>query len=382
MSDRTGSLHPDLDPAELERVERHLRQSLAQEARRVRPGDRLDAILHGAHEAGPATVGGGAGPRHWLAPVAAAALVAAIAGGAWWATQESGTTPTPAGSPSASAPSPSPSTDASPTSAPATTQPTGSATSAPGATVQVALPAYFVGPVGDAAPTYKLFREFVRAPLPQQATDVDRVLASLSLAMNAQPYSNTDGYLQPWSGTRATGARVTSDRIDIELSGPGAEGFTPEVERLAVQELVWTAQAALGRGAIPVRFEVAGAGELFGSIPTDQPFTRPSTDESWRDLAPIWVTAPTRDQVVAARTAVTLEGEATVFEATVQWELDRGGSKVGGGTAMATIGAPSRGTYSVALGRLTAGTYTVRVWAASPKDGSVAAEDSVTFTVR
>jgi hypothetical protein len=379
MSDRTESLHPDLEPAERERVERQLRQSLAQEARRVRPGDRLDAILHGAHEAGPATAGGGAGPRHWLAPVAAAALVAAIAGGAWWATQDSGTTPTPAGPPSASAPSPS--TGATPTSAPATTQPTGSAT-ATGATVQVALPAYFVGPVGDAAPTYKLFREFVRGPLPQQATDVDRVLASLSLAMDAQPYSNTDGYLQPWSGTRATGATVTSDRIDVELSGPGAEGFTPEVQRLAVQELVWTAQAALGRGAIPVRFEVAGGSELFGSIPTDQLFTRPSADESWRDLAPIWVTAPARDQVVAARTPVTLEGEATVFEATVQWELDRGGTKVGGGTAMASVGAPSRGTYSVALGRLTAGTYTVRVWAASPKDGSVAAQDSVTFTVR
>jgi hypothetical protein len=236
----------------------------------------------------------------------------------------------------------------------------------------VALPAYFVGPVGDAAPTYKLFREFVRGPLPQQATDVDRVLASLSVAMDAQP----------WSGTRATGARVTSDRIDVELSGPGAEGFTPEVQRLAVQELVWTAQAALGRGAIPVRFQVAGGGELFGSIATDQLFTRPSADESWRDLAPIWVTAPARDQVVAARTPVTLEGEATVFEATVQWELDRGGAKVGGGTATATVGAPSRGTYSVALGRLTAGTYTVRVWAASPKDGSVAAQDSVTFTVR
>jgi len=249
--------------------------------------------------------------------------------------------------------------------------------------VQAALPAYFVGPIGDTPPTYRLFREFVHGELPRAATDADRVQAALAVAMNAQPYSNTDGYLQPWSGTSVSSVKVTSDTIQVELSGPGAEGFMPEVQRLAVQELVWTAQAALGRGAIPVRFQVAGrVPTLFGSIPADQLFTRPSADLSWRDLAPIWVTAPTRDQVFPTGTPVTLRGEATVFEATLQWELDRGTTKVGSGTAMATIGAPSRGTYSVDLGRLTAGTYTVRVRSASPKDGTVAAEDSATFTVR
>jgi len=383
MSDRTEFLHPDFEPGEFDLVERQLRQSLVQEARKVRPGDRLDAILHEAHEAGPVTATGGSGPRRWLTPVAAAALVAAIAGGAWWATQESGGTPSPpAGSPSASAPAQS-STGPS-TSAPSTpTSPTQSASQGPGATVQAALPAYFVGPVGDAKPTYKLFREFVRASLPADATDVDRVVKAVALAMNAQPYSNTDGYLQPWSGTTVTAATVTSDTIEVELSGPGAEGFTPEVQRLAVQSLVWTAQAAVGRGALPVELRIAGgASELFGTISTAQSFTRPPADESWRDLAPVWVTSPTRDQVLPARTPVTVKGEATVFEATVQWQLDRGATKVTGGTAMATVGAPSRGTYSVELGRLTAGTYTVRVWEASAKDGSVAAQDSVTFTVR
>ncbi|GAA4733469.1 hypothetical protein GCM10025782_36120 [Pedococcus ginsenosidimutans] len=382
MSDRTEFLHPDFEPGEFDRVERQLRQSLVQEARKVSPGDRLDAILHEAHEAGPVTATGG--PRRWVAPVAAAALVAAIAGGAWWATQDSGGTPSPpAGSPSASPTVPSPT--GPPTSAPSTVQtsPTQSSTTGGGATVQAALPAYFVGPVGDAKPTYKLFRQFVRTSLPADATDVDRVVKAVGLAMDAQPYSNTAGYLQPWSGTTVSTATVTSDTIDVELSGPGAEGFTPEVQRLAVQSLVWTAQAAVGRGALPVQFHIAGgATELFGTISTAQSFTRPPADESWRDLAPIWVTAPTTDQVFAASSAVTVKGEATVFEATLQWELDRGTTKVKAGTAMATVGAPSRGTYSVELGRLEPGTYTVRVLEASAKDGSVAAQDSVTFTVR
>ena len=48
-----------------------------------------------------------------------------------------------------------------------------------------------------------------------------------------------------------------------------------ENKRLAVQELlVWTAQAAIQQ-TLPVRFEVAdGSTKLFGSISTDQDFTR------------------------------------------------------------------------------------------------------------
>ena len=67
-------------------------------------------------------------------------------------------------------------------------------------TQSVSLPVYFVGPIGDDKPTYKLFREFIRGELPTGATPPRRRKAALGLAINAQPYSNTDGYLQPWSG--------------------------------------------------------------------------------------------------------------------------------------------------------------------------------------
>lgn len=396
MSDRTEFLHPDFEPGEFDRIERELRRTLTQEAGRVRPAERLDTILHEARTAGPVTATGGTGVRRWLVPAAAAAVVAAIAGGVWVSNQDPSVAPgPPAGSPSSTAPAPTgtasgtasatdqpttaPSTSGASTSGPSTSGPT---TSGPAATT-VALPAYFVGPIGDSVPTYKLFREFVRTPLRAGATDVDKVVAALGLAVNAQPYSNTDGYLQPWSGTTVTAATVTADAIEVRLGGPGAEGFTPEIQRLAVQQLVWTAQAAVGRGNLPVRFEIEGGGtKLFGSIATDQAFTRPSADESWRDLAPVWITSPTRDQVLPSAATVKVAGEATVFEATVSWELRRGTTLVTRGNAMATLGAPGRGTYSFDLGTLSPGTYTVKVYEASAKDGSVAAEDSVTFTVK
>ena len=398
MSDRTEFLHPDFEPGEFDRIERELRRSLSQEAGRVRPADRLDTILHEARTAGPVTATGGTGTRRWLVPAAAAAVVAAIAGGVWVSNQDPTVVPgPPAGSPSVTVPAPTGTATGSatggatdqPTTAPTTgSSPSGSSSSptssaVSGATTTVALPAYFVGPIGDSVPTYKLFREFVRTPVPSGAGDSDKVMASVALAMNAQPYSNTDGYLQPWSGTTVTSATVTSGTIAVRLSGPGAEGFTPEVQRLAVQQLVWTAQAAVGRGNIPVRFEVeSGQTTLFGSISTDQSFTRPSSAESWKDLAPVWITSPTRDQVLPSGSAVTVKGEATVFEATVSWELTRGTTVVSKGNAMATIGAPGRGQYGFDVGKLSPGTYTVRAYEASAKDGAVAAEDSVTFTVR
>ena len=134
---------------------------------------------------------------------------------------------------------------------------------------------------------------------------------------------------------------------------------------------------------LPVRFQVSdGSTTLFGSIPTDQSFTRPPSDRVYEDLAPVWVTSPTRDQVLPSTKPVVVKGLAIVFEATVNWRLDRGTTQVATGHAMASIGAPMQGEYSFSLGRLAAGDYTIRVRELSAKDGSVSAEKAVSFTVR
>jgi hypothetical protein len=374
MSDRTDFLHPDYEPGEFDQVERRLRQALARDAEQVRPSHRLDTILHEAHEGGPVTATGGSGARHWIMPLAAAAAVAAIIGGVWWSGQDDRPTVTPPATRGPSASPSVPSTGTTPTSSPTT--------SGPSPTEQVSLPVYFVGPVGGDKPTYKLFREFLRGRIPVGGGEANRVEAAVGLALNAQPFSNTDGYLQPWSGTRVTTASVTPEAIEVQLSGPGAEGFDAETQRLAVQEIVFTAQAAAQK-TLPVRISVEdGSTKLFGSISTDQAFTRPPSDRLYEDLAPIWVTAPTRDQVLPAGKPVTVKGLAIVFEATVNWQLDRGATKVSDGHAMASIGAPMQGEYSFSLGRLAAGTYTIRVRELSAQDGSISAEKAVTFTVK
>ena len=379
MSDRTDFLHPDFEPGEFDRVERQLRHALAADAARVRPHDRLDAILGVAHEAGPAVGRSSTAGRRWLLPVAAAAAVAVIAGGVWVANRPDHTPqPLPPVNTSQGTThgTPSQSTTTTPSTSTGTR-----GTSAPPAT-QTSLPVYFVGPIGDSKPTYKLFREFVRTSA--GATPSDKAKAALVLAVNAQPYSNTDGYLQPWSGQAIGAVQVTPQLITVDLATAGnpQAAVTPEVRRLAVQELVWTVTAAVQQ-SVPVRFTVNGSPtKLFGTIATTGTFTRPPAAESWRDLAPIWVDSPTRDQVLPSGKAVTVTGQATVYEAGLAWDLRRGSTTVKQGHATASIGAPDRGQYSIALGTLPSGTYTIHVWEPSAKDGSVQAERSVTFTVR
>jgi hypothetical protein len=79
---------------------------------------------------------------------------------------------------------------------------------------------------------------------------------------------------------------------------------------------------------------------------------------------------------------VVVEGEATVFEANVSWQLKRGATQVRNGFATASIGAPGRGEYSFSLGVLPAGSYSIRVFEMSMEDGDkVNAEKQVAFTV-
>ena len=372
------------DHTGLTHVEHRLRHALHHEAQQVRPSDRLDHILAASrHAAGQDDER--PGRRRWLTPLAAAAAVAAIAVAVW-----GGTRPDAADRGPAAAPTPSQGLSAPPSSTPDPTATTGTSSepsassTAPPATRRTALPAYFVGPVGGDRPVFRLFREFLPASLPVEATDAQKATAALALAMDAQPFSNTDGYLQPWSGTTVDDVAVTPDLITVTLSGPGSPGIEDrDVARVAVQSLVWTAQAAVGKGTIPVTFRVAdGSTALFGAFPAAQRYDRPPSGESYQDLAPIWVTSPARDAALGAGRPVTVKGEATVFEATLSWELLRGGTVLKSGHTTASTGAPERGTYSFSLGALPQGSYTVRVFEPSMEDGrSVNAERRVSFSV-
>ncbi|MDT0215499.1 Gmad2 immunoglobulin-like domain-containing protein [Rothia sp. ARF10] len=356
------------------RTERQLRAALDERAREVRPSPRLDAIL--AEASGPEH---DAGSRRWWT-VAAVAATAALVGGVVWATRPDGdggtlpATPVPttsAATPSAS-PSPTPSVSASPS---ASVSASPSTTVTPTGTVPATLGIYVVGSNGGEQARRGLVRQFATLNLPQDATESDR--ATLAVVESIR---STDGRTDPWSAVALDRLEVERGRITIHLTDPGGTAPDARAAELAVSALVWTAQAAVGRGDLPVTLRAPGGQRLFGLLDPSRTWTRAGTPPEL--LCDIWIDSPAPRSSARATQPVVVRGQAVAFEANLEWDLRQGGAVVKDGFTTASIGAPSRGTFSVELGRLDAGSYTFRAFTTSAKDGSVFAERSVTFTVR
>ncbi|MEP6650979.1 MAG: Gmad2 immunoglobulin-like domain-containing protein [Lapillicoccus sp.] len=366
----------------LEEIEDRLRGALSREADAVRPDDRLDDIRAAVS---PTT----RRRRPWVLPIAAAAAVAAIAV-AWFGLRPtSGPPPIPA-TPSVTAPvSPAPSTapqpsGSQPSGSPSSGSPSSgspsSGTSAPAQTVAVALPVYYVAPPGSADGHYGLVRVFVPGQLPVGATPAQRADASLAAAVTL-PATNPNRFVAAWpAGTTARFVALPAPEVGVSLSGPGVTGLPEEAQRLAVQALVWTVTAAVQQAHAPVPVTVASGGTIFESVGTNV-FKRPADERQFEEIALIWVDSPYAGQALAAGKAVVVTGQACVFEATVAWELRQGGSVVRKGTTKASSGCPLQGSWSVTLGVLASGQYEFRAIEYSAKDGSIAFQNIVPFTV-
>ncbi|MFM6850255.1 MAG: Gmad2 immunoglobulin-like domain-containing protein [Terrabacter sp.] len=384
---RPGGRTPDDEPvaigAGLRPVEDRLRRALDSDARSITPTDRLGAILTEAH--GPES---GSGTRHhrWFLPAAAAAAAVLLAGTVWAVNRPSSSSPpvaatsstsgTPSPSVSSGTPSTAPSSVPTQTASGSTTPATTAPTSIPPVTTAATVPVYYLGPVRKGSDQVRLFREFVSAAVATPVTPEAKALAALRLAMGAAPKGSQ--YQSVWSGVTPESVTVGADAITVRLSaGTDAAG-------LATEQLVWTVQAALGK-PLPVRFELADGGrQVSPGHPVSSTFNRPTDPMAVLDqVAPIWVDAPARAGVVKAGATLTASGVASTFEANVEWEVLRDGVSFEKGFTTASAGAPARGTYRLTTKKpLPAGSYVLRVFESSAKDGSLASEQRTPFTAR
>jgi hypothetical protein len=202
---------------------------------------------------------------------------------------------------------------------PTVTQDVPAAGSGPGVLV------YFAGATPSGP---RLFAE--RHPTPS------RTLALAAALSEAVAGSAADvDYRSPWpQGTSVQGARLSDGVLSVDLSGAVADrpaGVTRADATLALQQLVYTAQAATGE-RLPVTFLLNGrpTATLLGE-PTSRPVPAASEDTT---LASVSVTSPGDGATVTSPFRV--QGRAAAFEATVQWELERGNTVVRRGFATAT----------------------------------------------
>ncbi|MEW1952986.1 Gmad2 immunoglobulin-like domain-containing protein [Terrabacter sp. NPDC080008] len=395
-----GAPGPRGDHPPLGSTEARLRRALHEEARSMAPTERLDAILTEARGTRASTAftargrgGDTARPtrsRRLMLPAAAAAAALLVAGTLWalnrppaQAPPVAATSPT-ATSVAPTAPgTPSGASSGAPSSIPTTSaeglspSPTAAPTSAPGqATVRTTVPVYYVGPVVAGSPQLRLFREFAPASFPSPSTGDNTALAALRLAMGPAPAGSS--YRSAWVGITPQSVAVSADGITVRLSGG-----TASTQQLAIEQLVWTVQAALGK-SLPVRFQLAdGGSQVSPGHPVTASYTRPSDPMAVLDqVAPIWVDEPARGAVVSAGKPVTVKGVASTFEATVLWELFRNGRRVDGGVTTAAQSAPARAAYTFTTKPVPAGTYVLRVYESSAEDASTVAEQRVPLTAR
>jgi len=272
--------------------------------------------------------------------------------------------------PSPTIPSPSPTT----VTPPATPSP-GAPTSDP--TPRQAPPAVFAAPLywlGDVGGRLALYREFTSvagtgAPIRDAVTGL----------VGNRP--RDPDYLSVWPrGTRVLGVNLSGGVVTVDLSAAAASTHaTPETARMSLQQLAWTVTGAAKDARLKVLLRINGKAvtNLWESgVSAEQPVGR---GKSIDVLAPVWITDPAEDTIVER--TFNLEGQATVFEATVSIEVRRGDEVVQQTFATASVGAPGRGDWSTTL-TLEPGTYELRAFESSAEDGRPLFADTKQITVR
>ena len=114
---------------------------------------------------------------------------------------------------------------------------------------------------------------------------------------------------------------------------------------------------------------------------TVTPTAKPSPAVSAKGF--ITLTSPTVNAKLQSPVIIT--GDASVFEAALQWRItDTGGRVIAEGIVTASLGAPGRGTYTVSVPyTVTAETVAfVEVYSRSPKDGNIDELVRVPVTLR
>ncbi len=360
----TGDRHDDRD------LEAALSRALHADADRIVPTDRLPAIRAATVTEIPSRR---RGPRlvTLIGAAAAAALALSFAANQWLPRTSPGV---PGGSGTASV------------SAPVTPSTGGS----PSAVAGSALPVYYLAPAPGAPSGFALYRTYASVVAAAHASPSERVRMAVTLALR-QPIWRTSDLPSPWAGTSVTDVSVTSGLITVTLSdpakvsAPGAGALPTTVERLAIQQLVWTAQAAAGLDRLPVTFRIAdGATLFFNRYPAADRYDRPNTDAVADEIARVWIDTPGLDATMAAGAPIPVRGLGFAKAADLTWTVVKSGDTIASGTPTASgvdaLGGRQFG-YAVTIPALPAGSY--QLWVTETRAGTEAPPGAeVPLTVR
>jgi len=235
--------------------------------------------------------------------------------------------------------------------------------------------------LGDTPQGERLYREFEVA-----IGASDPLNGAVFMAVNAAPFD--PDYRNPWPlGTTASGS-YNGDFITVDLQsadGTGTAlhdrpaGMTAETAHLAIQQLIFTAQGAVGEGRVPVQLLLDGghSDQVLGEA-TSEPL---ANDAPLSVLSMVSLSDPSEGLAVSGTLHVT--GVASSFEANVPWQLLKGTQVVDSrfftAAAMSNKLEPFEGDIDVS--HLAPGTYVLRIQEDDPSGGEGPGPMSDTRTI-
>jgi len=242
------------------------------------------------------------------------------------------------------------------------TEPTSSTDGGPGPEpTTFTVPVYYVAETSRGP---RLYREFHVVE-----TAAGKPQAALIEAMTRSPVD--PDYRTDWpAGTSANSVAKQGDIITVDLDALGADlhgrpdGMTEQEASLAVQQLMYTAQAALQdatRSAVQFLINGERTDTVLG-VPTSEPLAEGDPTEV---LAQVWIIEPAEGAEV--QSPFTVSGLANAFEANVQWELMQGDAVVDRGFTTARE-CCTMAPYSFKVSA-PPGDYTLVVHDSDPSDG-------------
>lgn len=237
------------------------------------------------------------------------------------------------------------------------------------ATDQVNVKLFFASDTGT---SIRIYSEMASV---SKVTDDLAVSAVNALLSGAKPIDAD--YQNLWgSGVVVNNIAIKDSIATIDLKQPtlnvGSEG-----EARAIDQIIWTLHSNQPSIA-GVEFLIDGkpAESLAGHVDISGPIY---LDEGYQSLATVDLDL---DESQEVSTPVKVTGLACTFEANVPWELLKGDEVINSGSVLASEACPTRSKFTIDLGELVPGKFTLRVWESSMMDGSLINEDTKTFTVK
>lgn len=230
--------------------------------------------------------------------------------------------------------------------------------------------------VGETSSGFRLFREVHQISAIENELGDDKGLNALVMLIDGQLPPFDGDHKTLWNnGTKINGLTRIGDTATVDLQ-LGRISFGSETEQRAIDQIVWTLTAN-DPTITSVNIIVDGKPieSIAGHVDATKAFTR---GLDYEVLASVWIDLLDKSDLVSP---VTISGSACTFEANVAWELSQGDAIVQSGATTAKTTCPDRSDWTIDLGTLPIGDYTLRVFDSSAKDGSVISEDDKDFAV-